>query len=169
LKIVVSDTGPILHLAEAGLLNLLQNIGSTVIPAGVYKELCLVSTQQFVLPDWLKISTLTDDNGKEARILSHTAGLHVGECEAIVLTRQINADWLLTDDAAARYCAEMMSIEVHGALGVVLWNVAVGILNRELSLDALQRLRNSSLWISESIYQSAVQAVIELTKKAIPQ
>jgi len=39
MKIVVCDTGPILHLREAGLLNLLERAGKVVIPKGVDSEL----------------------------------------------------------------------------------------------------------------------------------
>ncbi len=36
---IVCDTGPILHLKEAGLLNLLSHVGKIVIPKGVDSEL----------------------------------------------------------------------------------------------------------------------------------
>ena len=39
MKIVVCDTGPILHLREAGLLNLLERAGKVAIPKGVGSEL----------------------------------------------------------------------------------------------------------------------------------
>jgi predicted nucleic acid-binding protein len=46
--------------------------------------------------------------------------LHTGEAEAIVLSKQKNADWFLTDDEATRLFVSKLSIEVRGLLGVVL-------------------------------------------------
>lgn len=39
MRIAVCDTGPILHLMEAGLLGLLQNVGKVYIPKLVDSEI----------------------------------------------------------------------------------------------------------------------------------
>jgi len=54
-------------------------------------------------------------------------GLHDGEAEALVLARKKRADWFLTDDAATRLFVSLLGIEVHGSLGIVLWNAAKDI------------------------------------------
>ena len=113
---IVSDTGPLLHLREADSLNLLQKAGRVVVPPGVHAE--SVDHAPFRdenLPAWISVETL---ESKFAAIADHwlQAGLlDLGEAEALSLALQIKADWLLTDDAAARLIAEQQGLEVHGS------------------------------------------------------
>jgi len=85
--------------------------------------------------------------------------LHAGEAEAIALARQIRADWLVTDDAAARLFAQTLGIEVHGSLGIVLWAAATGRLNRPQAEAVLERLSRSSLWLSPRVLAEAKKAL----------
>lgn len=82
--------------------------------------------------------------------------------EAIVLTRSRAADWLLTDDAAARVVATLLGMEVHGSLGVVLWAVAQARISRHEGA-ILDRLAGSSLWISPAILAEARRALDALS------
>lgn len=88
--------------------------------------------------------------------------MDAGEAEAIALARQITADWLLTDDAAARLFAEELGIEVHGSLGIVLWATAIGHLERPAAEQALAQLASSSLWISRRTLAEARAALHEI-------
>jgi len=45
--------------------------------------------------------------------------------------------------------------EVHGSLGVILWNAAHKHLSRAETEEALNGLEASSLWLSSRIYQEA--------------
>jgi predicted nucleic acid-binding protein len=80
-----------------------------------------------------------------------------------ILSGQKKVDWLLTDDSAARLFASLFGLEVHGSLGVVLWNVAHGNLSRSEGEQALDALKQSSLWLSEKILEEARKAVIDMT------
>ena len=84
------------------------------------------------------------------------------EAEAIALARQINAHWLLTDDAATRLFAQSLGLEVHGSLGVVLWAAAVGQLDRANAEATLGRLAQSSLWVSARVLAEARTALEQL-------
>jgi predicted nucleic acid-binding protein len=85
--------------------------------------------------------------------------LNVGEAEAISLARQLGADWLLTDDAAARLLAQSLGLEVHGSLGVVLWAAAEGHISYLEGEEILNRLAASSLWVSASVILEAKEAL----------
>ena len=115
MKRVVCDTGPILHLREAGLLDLLSK----------------------TLP-------------------------HQGESEAVILAQRLKVDWLLTDDTAARVFANAMGLEVHGSLGLVLWAAAIGYLQYAEAKSAIDRLVQSSLWISQAVLEKACKALGEI-------
>jgi len=89
-------------------------------------------------------------------------GLHAGEAEALVLARQKKADWFLTDDAATRLFVSMLGIEVHGSLGIVLWSAAKRHITRKETEEALNRLEQSSLWLSKKIYEEAREALDDM-------
>ncbi len=88
--------------------------------------------------------------------------LDAGEAEAIALARQIAADWLLTDDTAARLFANELGLEVHGSLGVILWAAAMRLLDRPAAEQALTQLAASSLWLSTRIQRGAWAALEEI-------
>jgi predicted nucleic acid-binding protein len=86
-----------------------------------------------------------------------------GEAEAIGLVLQIRANWLLTDDAKARQFAESLGLEVHGSVGVLLWNVATGhIDDKRTAHQLLNDLAKSSLWVSERVVNAARKAIDSL-------
>lgn len=160
MRIAVCDTGPILHLMEAGLLGLLQNVGKVYIPKLVDSEISdLYQHWEKERPDWIQIGLLKQDELDRAEALSLSGILDEGEAEAIVLVRRLNAEWFLTDDTEARIFADSLGIEVHGSLGIVLWSAAVGRLSYEEAKDALDRLSKTSLWISINILSQAQKAL----------
>jgi len=127
MKLIVSDTGPILHLAEAKLLELLQNTGEVHIPQMVDAEMKELHPPWINhKPAWIVINTLSPDELKGAESLYLAGFMDLGEAEAIMLTKRLKPDWFLTDDVEARIFANSLGIEVHGSLGVVLWSAAVG-------------------------------------------
>ena len=83
--------------------------------------------------------------------------------EAIVLAKSRAADWLLTDDAAARVIPMLLGMEVHGSLGVVLWAAAQTHISRYEAAAILDRLGVSSLWISPAILAEARHALDALS------
>jgi predicted nucleic acid-binding protein len=88
--------------------------------------------------------------------------LDAGEAEAIALARQLNANWFLTVDAAARVLAASLGLEVHGALGIVLWAATIRHPSRGEAESALNRLAQSSLWISVRVLAEARAALDRL-------
>ena len=160
---VVCDTGPILHLLEAGALNVLRLTGAVLIPPVVELELAnRVPDWRTTRPAWIEAKTLEHSLAAEAIAWEASGVLHAGEAQSLALAKQIGADWFLTDDAAARILALSIGLEAHGSLGVVLWAAATGHLARpeaELCLDGLAK---SSLWVSERVLAEAKSALGEL-------
>lgn len=113
--LAVSDTGPLLHLEEANCLDVLSAVGDIHAPLRVMIEL-VDHMSTWHTPDWLAVDTLDATNAGDAAAWLQAGLLHAGEAEAIALARQINAKWLLTDDAGARLFASELGIEVHGSL-----------------------------------------------------
>ncbi len=157
---IVCDTGPILHLQEAGLLELLNKAGDIYIPKVVDIELKELYPQwENNRPDWLRVESLSPNETTQAELLSASGLLDSGEAAAIILSKRLNAVWFLTDDTEARIFATLSGIEVHGSLGIVLWSAAMGHLNYDQSRSALDRLSKTSLWISKAVLSQAYQAL----------
>lgn len=163
-RIVVCDTGPILHLHETGALELLAKAGEVFVPPSVDRELAnQIAGWPDARPGWIQRGHLTEDDVRQAMQWQSIGGLGAGEAEAIALARALRADWLLTDDAGARVVASLLGLEVHGALGIILWAAASGHVHREESFAMLDRLAASSLWISARILNEAREALHRLS------
>ena len=103
LKPIVSDTGPLLHLREAGALNLLETAGRIVSPPAVQAE--LIDHDSFWeerRPVWVQVERLEPMFSERAARWLQAGLLDPGETEALSLALQLEAAWFLTDDAAAR-------------------------------------------------------------------
>ena len=161
MRLVVSNTGPLIHLSEANKLELLRLTGEAHIPRAVEAELAR-HTSLGHIPTWLFIDDLTESHGTNAVTWQQAGLIDAGEAEAIALARQLQADWLLTDDAAARLLAQTLGLEVHGSLGVVLWAATTGHLGQEEAEETLEDLAQSSLWLSPRVLKQARMALNQL-------
>ncbi len=160
MRCLVCDTGPLLHLGEAGVRDLLSRAGDVHIPLAV--DLELRTYDAVWRPSWLHVTQLDPGPALEARSWQQAGLLHYGEAQAIALTRQLRADWLLTDDAGARLLAQSLGLEVHGSLGLILWAAAMRHLSRPQAESALDRLAQSSLWVSPSVLRAAKAALDQI-------
>jgi len=158
---IVSNTGPLLHLAEAGALVLFRAAGEVHIPAMVALELKR-QLPTWQMPEWIIVEEVTGVFVKQATTWRQAKLLDPGEAEAIALAMQIHADWFLTDDAAARLLAQTLNMEVHGSLGIILWAAAVGHLSQINAEQTLEQLSHSSLWISAKILAEARAALVTM-------
>lgn len=159
-RIVVCDTGPLLHLGEAGLLFILKQTGEIFIPLQVAEEFN-THAHEFQLPEWIKILELEDSYKNRAAIWRQQ--IHSGEAAAVALAQQVQAEWLLSDDGKARQFAESIGLEVHGSVGILLWAVAVGqISDQDEAMKYLAALADSTLWMSDRVRQQASITIDDL-------
>ena len=162
-RVIVCDTGPLIHLSEANAIYLLKLAGGILISPAVAAEFTRNLPNE-KLPDWVQIHELTPQSESQVRRWIKNDDVGMGEAEAIALALQQHSDWLLTDDAQARHFAESLRLEVHGSIGVLLWAVASGIVeDRDQAYRLLNGLKRSSLWISERVLTAASRAIDELT------
>ena len=161
MKRLVTDTGPLLHLGEAGALDLLPRVGAASLGPMVLAELRAHAPTLWPgrLPEWLKLHTLSQAAQQRAMGWRQAGLLHGGEAEALALALELAPDWFLTDDAAARLMAESLKVETHGSLGVVLWAAANKLVARAEAEAYLSALEDSSLWISPRVRRVARAAL----------
>jgi predicted nucleic acid-binding protein len=158
-RIIVCDTGPLLHLGEAGAAHLLSLAGKVLIPSLVVTEF-EANAQGWSPPQWVQVVALENSSRRKVERWMSTEHIHSGEAEAIGLALQEQADWLLTDDARARQFAESLGLEVHGSIAILLWSMATGIVQeKELAIQLMNRLAKSSLWISDRVLGEVYKAI----------
>ena len=158
-RIIVCDTGPLLHLSEAGAIHLLSLAGQVLIPPLVAIEF-EANTSGWHPPQWVRQVALRKPSQQKAEKWVKAKQIDAGEAEAVSLALQEQAEWLLTDDAKARQFAESLGLEVHGSIAILLWSVATGqIREKATATQLLDNLANSSLWISDRVLQEAREAI----------
>ena len=103
--IIVSDTSPIINLAQIDLLYLLPKLyGQIIIPYAVYDEIVIKGvnepgSHEIKTADWVSVK-----NCKNIQLLNELRGeLDGGEAEAIVLAIELNADKILMDEQIGRH------------------------------------------------------------------
>jgi predicted nucleic acid-binding protein len=161
LRRIVSDAGPLIHLYEADALGLLKLVGEVSIPPQVASESANYFPERRI-PPWIAVTLLNEARSAESAAWQQANLLDAGEADALALARQISADWFLTDDERARLLGKQFGLEAHGSLGVVLWMAAVHLIARKEAEEAIERLGDSSLWVSAAILREARIALDEL-------
>jgi predicted nucleic acid-binding protein len=150
--IVIADTTPLNYLILIGEVNLLPRLyGRVLIPAAVYRELRAARTPAPVRewaaqpPVWLEVrqASLTPSGDLEA--------LDAGECEAIALALELNADLVILDDRDARIEALRRKLPVIGTLRVLEDAGQLGLIDLP---QALQRLQQTTFRASAKLLQA---------------
>lgn len=161
MKRLVADTGPVLHLQEAGALPLLSLSGEVFLAPLVLPELQRHAPTLWPngRPAWAVALILSPRARQRAEEWKSAGLLHGGEAEALALAIDIEPDWFLTDDAAARLMAESLGIHTRGSLGVVLGVAAQQLVSKAEAKVHLAALANSSLWMSRRVQTEAHAAL----------
>jgi len=153
----VSDTGPLIHLAEIGCLPLLTIFEELHIPEGVWHEAERPSTirtnltfaKRHVLARE-EISRFTADHGLER--------LQAGERESLLLCSKLTVQVLLTDDLAVRRAAKSHGLTPVGSLGIVARAHYMGRITIDAAEKHLRELHTvSSLFVTQTILDLAIE------------
>ncbi len=127
-------TSPLIALEFLGDLEFVPRIlsGTIIIPPAVFSELGGRG-----LPDWLSLRALTQPI--DGRIAG--ASLGNGETEALSLSLEVSAKYVLLDDRAARRFAMSLQIKVLGTLGLLVRAKRSGLVGAiRPKLDTLRAL-----------------------------
>ena len=118
--IIISDTSPLICLLHLNKVNLFQELFINVIIASAFfGELinAKIINETFLQSNpFIQIKTLL--NRKEVLELRNV--LDEGESEAIVLSKELNADLLLIDEDRGRKFAIKYGLTIKSVLGVLL-------------------------------------------------
>jgi predicted nucleic acid-binding protein len=120
--ITVSNTSPLLSFAKIDRLDLLESLCQSIfIPNAVHDELMVRKerrdAQAIAQAKWIQVTPVKNQRAVHQLM---RRDLDLGESEAIVLAKELNADRLLLDDLAARQIASRRKIPIVGSLGLLL-------------------------------------------------
>jgi uncharacterized protein len=154
--VIVSNTTPISELAKVEQLQLLQDVfGQVIIPQEVYDEL-MVGNHPAVLAmqsaNWIQVRSLRDRFSLQE--LQTQTNLDLGECAAILLAEELEADRLIIDERAARQIAKSRRLPVIGTVGVLLLAKQRDL--RPSVKDILDAMIDKGTRISAKLYQQAL-------------
>lgn len=151
--LIVADTGPINYLIEIGCVSVLSEMVKTlVLPASVLRELQSEGAPSAVrdwagnLPAWVEVRNT-------ACLIPPQPELSEADREAISLARELQA-LLLMDDRRARRAALHHTVSTIGTLGILEAAAAKGLISLP---EALERLRTTSMFISDELLAQALQ------------
>ena len=140
MKIVVSDSTPLISLMKAELLDILAGLfGEVLIPEAVFQE--VTANEEFQdEADQIKkssfIRVVKVENTDRVSFLRRVTGLDLGESEAIIYADEAKADLLLMDEVAGRKVAKNMSLPMIGTVGIIVRAFKVGHTKSQLALLA---------------------------------
>lgn len=154
---VVSNTGPIIALAQISQLDILRKIfGQILIPSAVQAEIqdeiSLVAVSK---SDWIVLSEVKDKLA--VQVLREE--LDAGESEAIILAKENNAKLICLDERAATRKARVIGLQSIGTLGILLIAKENKLIkNIKPLLDDLQK---AGFHMSDALYNQVLRSVNE--------
>ena len=122
MKVVVADSSPLIAMARIGRLDLLHSVfGQLLVPDAVWREVVVAGVGKKGALDvgdaaWIERRSIVDS--PLVNLLRHDLG--AGESEAIVLAREVKADFLLMDERLGRSAAQRLGLQVVGLVGVLI-------------------------------------------------
>ena len=158
---VVSNSSPLINLARIERFGLLRHFyGAIVIPSAVYAEVVTRGNERDGSQDvraagWIRQQSPQDPLAVDAL----AAELDRGEASAIILARELNAEYLLIDEIRGRRIAENLGISVIGTLGILARAKREKIIAN--MKDELDRLRLRGTWIHPRLYHDVLLMVGE--------
>jgi len=157
---LVVNTSPLIHLAEADLLHVLQDAAPNVwVPQPVAVEIRAYGDQDptaraLAAHDWLEVRPVEQ---VAPEILAWDLGL--GESAVLELARAFIGSTAVIDDLAGRRCAEALGLSLRGTVGLVLAAKLTGRL--AAARPVLERLRDTGMYLSDAVLQRALRRVGE--------
>lgn len=164
---IVSNATPLIYLAKANQLSLLQSMVRQVfIPEAVYREVVIEGkrlgekdayrVERALTQGWMIVQGVKIIYPVEITI-------HPGEVEVISLAREKGIETVLMDDVKARAASEIAGLRPVGTLWLMLKAVRNHLLNFDQFLSALDDIVQSGFYLKEEVYLKAVRKARELS------
>jgi predicted nucleic acid-binding protein len=155
--IVVSDTTPLNYLVLIGVQEILPRLfGQVYIPPAVIEELKHSKAPESVRrwaespPEWVVVRAPQElDSTLPSKI-------HRGETQALSLTKELQAEWVLIDDWDARQAAKARNLPLAGTPDILEEAACRGMLDIE---ETVEKLRRTNYRATEEQYRVTIENV----------
>lgn len=102
---------------------------------------------------FIKISEVKDKNAVE---IFQKTGLDLGESEAIVLSKELDAKLILMDELRGRTVAQQMDLELMGTVGILMAAYKRKLISSNEVKKCAQVLNNSKRFLSDALLEFLV-------------
>lgn len=168
MTLVVTDTGPLLHLHQIGAVELLSHLGTVYATPVVLLELRRHAPDFLAqgAPSWLWEAQPSSAALRQASLWTSAQMVDPGESEALAFAQDTKADLFVTDDAAARTLGESLGLQVRGTIGVILYSAVRGYLDQAAAVKILSDLeQRSTLWMSANVKAAASRGLAKIFER----
>jgi uncharacterized protein len=157
---IVSNSGPILSFARAHRFDLLREVVDTLtIPEAVYTDIVVRGAGKLGAEDVQHAAWITRTPVRDRTFVAQLSQrLHLGECEALALARELDAV-LLIDEREARCAAQQYGIAHLGSLRVLEEAKERGLI--PAVKPVLDELITAGTFISEGLYRTFLRTMGE--------
>ncbi|MFQ5853014.1 MAG: DUF3368 domain-containing protein [Candidatus Binatia bacterium] len=155
--ILVIDASALITLARINRLDLLPKLAKKVyIPPAVYDEVVGKGKDRPGSREVMRATWITRRRVRDQRAVARLrAQLGGGEAEAIVLARELSADFVILDDARARQIAEREGNKGLGLLGLLIRAKQRGIV--EVLKPIIDEMMEAGFFIDDALYRSILR------------
>jgi hypothetical protein len=156
--ILIADSSALIALSICHSLDLLESLfGEVQVPQAVFDEVTISQKSESIeLAGYLKGKVKAVETNRYVYLDAYA---DAGETEAMILYKQIDADWLLIDDKRGRKVAAINKIKTIGSLGVLLTAKKKGLLTAvKPKLDLLAK---GNLYLSATLRQAVLDMAEE--------
>ncbi|MEC4747773.1 DUF3368 domain-containing protein [Methylomicrobium sp. Wu6] len=160
--ILVADASALIVLAACDSLALLEALfGNVLVPEAVFSEVTVPGKPQSArLRSYLHDKVRVVDM---QRYVYLDAFADAGETQAMLLYKEVSADYLLIDDKRGRKVAKINQIKTVGSLGVLLQAKRIGLIPRIAPL--IEQIAASPVFMSENLIQTVLEMAGENTQR----
>jgi predicted nucleic acid-binding protein len=155
---VISNTTPLIGLADIGCFDVLQKIyGEIMIPDAVLEEVKSEPARTLVRhSEFIHVFSVADSQARKM----FSSRLHAGEVEVMLLAEEKQADLLIMDDNAAKKTAKFLGFKVTGTLGVLLKAKQEGYVKNIKQL--VEKLQDTGFYVSPKVKQYVLEEAHEM-------
>jgi len=175
LPVVVSDAGPLIHLAQARKLQLLEELfGNVLITAKVkaeaYDEGVRLGCEdaeaigKALQEGWLAVEPFPDRLAKSAQKLAEGENISQADAETLLLAKENQAE-LLVDEKVLSDLAKMYGLKVWGTWTLLLESLSRGLVELAEVEDAVEGLGRKKFRLSVKQAKEILEAAHFIEKK----
>ncbi|MBI5347029.1 MAG: hypothetical protein HZB66_00270 [Candidatus Aenigmarchaeota archaeon] len=159
----VSNSGPLIHLAQIKKFRALKIFNEIFIPEAVRHEILIKNApgkEEIQKTSFIKLKELSPCSKDLAILLGKRYSIDMGEAQAITLCKQEKIPLFLTDDLDARTVAKSIVIETHGTVGILLRSFQEKLITKKEAIKAVEALRSdSTLFITNDLVKRIISEI----------